>query len=145
MAIVKSPRLSMRKHSAPIGLCDSSLRRILQAAARSRDLSGCYYFWWGYLKGRVFICKPRTIAEIEQSIKEEIAAIPEQMTRQVMENLVWEMVGDIGITYFLKLKMAFTKFSSDYNFCIKRWKFIVLFNFENRQGFLPHPVYKVFI
>jgi len=48
--------------------------------ARSPDLSACDYFLWGYLKSRVFICKPRTI-------KEEIAAIPEQMTRRAMENL----------------------------------------------------------
>ena len=56
-------------------------------AARSPDLSACDYFLWGYLKSRVFISKPRTIAELKQSIKEEIAAIPEQMTRRVMENL----------------------------------------------------------
>ena len=55
--------------------------------ARSPDLSTCDYFLWGYLKSRVFISKPKTIAELKQSIKEEIAAIPEQMTRQVMENL----------------------------------------------------------
>ena len=41
----------------------------------------------GYLKRRVFISKLRTIAEVKQSIKEEIAAIPEQMTRRVVENL----------------------------------------------------------
>jgi len=55
--------------------------------ARSPDLSACDYFLWGYLKSRVFISKPRTIAELRQSIKEEIVAIPEQMTRRVMENL----------------------------------------------------------
>jgi len=55
--------------------------------ARSPDLSACDYFLWGYLKSRVFIAKPRTTAELKQSIKEEIAAIPEQMTRRVMENL----------------------------------------------------------
>ena len=55
--------------------------------ARSLDLSACDYFLWGYLKSRVFIAKPRTTAELKQSIKEEIAAIPEQMTRRVMENL----------------------------------------------------------
>jgi len=41
----------------------------------------------GYLKSRVFICKSRTIKELTQSIKEEITAIPEQVTRRVMENL----------------------------------------------------------
>jgi len=55
--------------------------------ARSPDLSACYYFLWGYLKSRDFISKPRTIKELKQSIKEEIAAIRQQMTRRVMENL----------------------------------------------------------
>ena len=54
---------------------------------RSPDLSACDYFLRGYLKSRVFISKPRTIAELKQNIKEEIAAIPEQMTRRVMGNL----------------------------------------------------------
>ena len=55
--------------------------------ARSPDLSARDYFLWGYLKSTVFISKPRTIAELKQSIKEQIAAIPEQMTHWVMENL----------------------------------------------------------
>jgi len=55
--------------------------------ARSPDLSACDYFLWGYLKSRVLISKPRTITELKQSIKEETAVIPEQMTRRVMENL----------------------------------------------------------
>ena len=55
--------------------------------ARSPDLSACYCFLWGYLKTRAFISKPRNIAELRQSRKQEIAAIPEQMTRRVMENL----------------------------------------------------------
>ena len=48
--------------------------------AHSPDLSVCDYFSWGYLKSRVFISKTRTIAELKQSIKEEIMANPEQMT-----------------------------------------------------------------
>ena len=50
------------------------------------------------------------------------------------------MVGDIWVTYFSKFKMACTEFSSDNNFYIKRWNLIVLFHFENRHVFLPHPV-----
>jgi len=53
--------------------------------ARSLDLSACDYFLWRYLKSRVFISKPRTIENLQQSIKEEITAIPEQMIRRVME------------------------------------------------------------
>ena len=55
--------------------------------ARSPDLSARDYFLWGYLKRRIFISKPRTIAELKPSIKEEIAAIAKQMTRRLMENL----------------------------------------------------------
>ena len=55
--------------------------------AGSPDLSACDYFLLGYLKSRIFISRPRTIAELKQSIKEEITAIPEQMTHQMMENL----------------------------------------------------------
>ena len=44
-------------------------------------------FLWGYLKSRVFVSKRRTIVELKQSVKEETAAIPEQMTCRVMENL----------------------------------------------------------
>jgi len=55
--------------------------------ARSPDLSAYDYFLWGYLKSRVFISKPRTIAETKASIKEEIVTIPEHGTRRLMENL----------------------------------------------------------
>jgi len=37
--------------------------------ARSPDLSAYGYFLWGYLKIKVFMSKPRTIAELKQSIK----------------------------------------------------------------------------
>ena len=55
--------------------------------ARSPDLSASDYFLWGCLKSRVFNSKPRNIAELKESITEEIASILEQMTRRVMENL----------------------------------------------------------
>jgi hypothetical protein len=50
--------------------------------AHSPDLSSCDCFLWGCL-----ISKPRNIAELKESIKEDIMAFPEQMTHQVMENL----------------------------------------------------------
>jgi hypothetical protein len=49
--------------------------------ACSPDLPACDYFLWGYLKSKVFFSKPRTIAELKQRMKEEIAAIPEEITR----------------------------------------------------------------
>jgi hypothetical protein len=53
---------------------------------RSPDLSACDYFLWGYLKSKLLISKPTTTEELKQGIKEEVSAIPEQMTHQVMEN-----------------------------------------------------------
>jgi hypothetical protein len=40
----------------------------------------------GFLKSRIFISKPTIVAELKKSINEEIPAIPEQITRQVMDN-----------------------------------------------------------
>jgi len=54
-------------------------------------------------------------------------------------------VGDIWVTYFSKLQMACTEFSSDNNFYIKSWNLILLFHFENRQDFLPHLCVCVYI
>jgi hypothetical protein len=53
----------------------------------SPNLSACDYFLWGYLKNNVFLSKPRNIEKRKQRIHEEIEAIPEQMTRRVMEDL----------------------------------------------------------
>ena len=43
--------------------------------------------FYGGISKAEFSSQPRNIAELKQSIKEEIAVIPEQMTRWVMENL----------------------------------------------------------
>jgi hypothetical protein len=53
--------------------------------ARSPELPACDYFFWGGTSKAVLIS--RTIAELRQSIKEEITAIPEQMTCRMMENV----------------------------------------------------------
>jgi hypothetical protein len=57
----------------------------VQWRVRSTDLAAYDYFLWGYLKRKVFISKPKTIEELKQRIKEEAAAVPEQMTHQVLE------------------------------------------------------------
>ena len=85
-------------HTATASMCvlrEMSPQHVISSAgnvpwpARSPDLSACDYFLWGggHLKSRVFMCQPWTIVELQQSIKEEIAAIPDQMIRWVMENL----------------------------------------------------------
>jgi hypothetical protein len=54
---------------------------------RSPDLAAYDYFLWGYLKSTFSIPKPKTIEELKQRIKEETAAVQEQMTRRVMVKL----------------------------------------------------------
>jgi len=52
----------------------------------SPDLTPCDYFLWGYLKSKVFETKPRTIADLKQRIQDEVAAIPVEMLREVMNS-----------------------------------------------------------
>jgi hypothetical protein len=96
---------------------------------------------WGCLKSTVVISKRRTIGVLKQRVKEEIAAIPEQMTRRVMENLpesfeqcLRNCGGHLRDEIF-KNKMACTEFVSDNNCYIIRWDVTVLLRFENRHFF----------
>ena len=53
---------------------------------RSPDLTPCDYFLCGYLKTKVFETKPRTIADLKQRIQDEVAAIPVEMLREIMNS-----------------------------------------------------------
>ena len=53
---------------------------------RSPDLSICDFFLWGYLKGKVYISKPRTLEELKDSIRREIAAIDNDLLQTVMQD-----------------------------------------------------------
>lgn len=66
-------------------------------SARSPDLTSCDCWLWGYLKSKVFGSKPRTIPELKQCIREEIAAIPQSMIRKVTANMQkrWEACVDV--------------------------------------------------
>lgn len=56
--------------------------------ARSPDLTAPDYFLWGYLKEKVYINKPRTLAQLKENIRAEIRALqPDTLTR-VMENAI---------------------------------------------------------
>ena len=94
--------------------------------ACSSHLSACDYFLWSHFKGNVSIFKTRTIEELRQRIKEEIAAIPEQMTHRVMENLGGRLEqclrnggGHLNDEIF-KNKMACNEFFSDNNIYVVR-------------------------
>jgi len=52
----------------------------------SPDLTPCNYFLWGYLKTKVFETRPRTIADLKQRTQDEVAAIPVEMLREVMNS-----------------------------------------------------------
>ena len=53
---------------------------------RSPDLLPCDFFLWGYLKGKVYVDKPRDIPQLQNAIEREMRAIPRQMCDQVMTN-----------------------------------------------------------
>ena len=53
---------------------------------RSPDLTPPDFFLWGYLKSKVYVNKPRTLEDLKDNIREEIAAIPAEMLAKTMEN-----------------------------------------------------------
>ncbi|XP_023311192.1 uncharacterized protein LOC111692289 [Anoplophora glabripennis] len=55
---------------------------------RSPDLTAPDFFLWGYLKGKVYINKPRTIQQLKNNIRDEINNITPEVLRKVMENVL---------------------------------------------------------
>lgn len=53
---------------------------------RSPDLAACDFFLWGYLKSKVYINKPRDLAELKANIEEETARISASTRRKVIDN-----------------------------------------------------------
>jgi len=49
-------------------------------------ISACDFFLWGYRKSKVYVRKPRTVDDLKVSIREEIAAVPQEMLVNVMQN-----------------------------------------------------------
>lgn len=65
---------------------------------RSPDLTVCDFFLWGYLKTKVFGNDPaRTIPALKQRIRVEIAAIPVDMLRRIMQNFQARLHECIGV------------------------------------------------
>ena len=54
---------------------------------RSPDLSPPDFFLWGALKGKAYVNKPRTIQELENNIRREIAAISEDVLQATFANM----------------------------------------------------------
>lgn len=53
---------------------------------RSPDLTAPDFFLWGYLKSKVYVSKPRTLAQLRANIRREIRAISADTLAKVMEN-----------------------------------------------------------
>lgn len=53
---------------------------------RSPDLSICDFFLWGYLKARVYENKPRTLDELKDAIRVEVAQVERAMLERVYAN-----------------------------------------------------------
>ena len=53
---------------------------------RSPDLSPPNFFLWGALKGKAYANKPRTIQELENNIRREIAAVSEDILQATFAN-----------------------------------------------------------
>ncbi len=54
---------------------------------RSPDLSPPDFFLWGALKGKAYVHKPRTIQELENNIRREIAAISVDVLQATFANM----------------------------------------------------------
>ena len=64
------------------------MHNIYRVAQKERMLfiSACDSFFWGYLKSKVYVRKPRTVDDLKVSIREEIATVPQEMSVNVMQN-----------------------------------------------------------
>jgi len=77
-------RMSMNAVNALFLNCVISKNGDIPWPPHSPNLTPCDYFLWGYLKTEVFETKPRTMADLKQRIQDEVAAIPVEMLREVM-------------------------------------------------------------
>lgn len=55
-------------------------------SSRAPDLTAPDYFLWGYLKGRVYANKPRTIQQLKANIRDEIQLLGPDILTRVTEN-----------------------------------------------------------
>ena len=66
-----------------------SLRGDIGWPARSPDLNPCNFFFWGYLKSKVYINRPAvSIEQLKDAIRQEIFTIPHEMTHKLQTTFV---------------------------------------------------------
>ena len=63
-----------------------SLRGDIGWPARSPDLNPCDFFLWGYLKSKVYSNRLQSVEQLKNAIRQEITAIPHEMTSRVIDN-----------------------------------------------------------
>ena len=78
-------------------------------APRYPDLTPCDYFLCGYLKTKVFETMPRTIADLKQRIQDEVAAIPVEMLREIMNSFTSRLGRNAGVETEAILRALFSK------------------------------------
>jgi hypothetical protein len=62
-----------------------SLHGDIGCPPRSPDLTPYDFFLWGYFKAQVYQHHPQTLEGLKEAITQEVAAIPQEMARRVME------------------------------------------------------------
>ena len=67
-------------------LCTTRLLQDVPWPPRSFDLSTCDFFFWGYLKSRVYTHKPRTLNDLKEAIRQEIRPIDRYLLARVTDN-----------------------------------------------------------
>ena len=76
-------------------------------AAHSPDLNPLDFFLWGYAKDNVYADKPTTLQELKTAITKFIKAMPEEISRKVVENFAIRLneclnVGGSHVEHVLK-------------------------------------------
>ena len=66
---------------------DRIISKSLMAAKISWLKSARFFFLWGALKGKAYANNPRTIQELENNIRREIAAISEDVLHANLANM----------------------------------------------------------
>jgi len=79
-------RAAMRVLNEMFPVCVISQRGNIEWPARSPDLNTCDFFLWGYLKSQMYKKKPRTMVDLKQNIRDEVATISPTMLQRVMQN-----------------------------------------------------------
>jgi hypothetical protein len=85
-AMAHTVRTAMRVLNEMFPACVISQRGNLERSARSPDLNACNFFLWGYLKSKLYEKKPKTMVDLKQNTRDEVAAISPTMLQRVMQN-----------------------------------------------------------